>query len=95
MITEKAMLAAVHISIWTAVKHDRKVSRDVADQHGAHQGRGPLQQTTFARRRQTRRIAHARRADPAVFLQDHPALVGRRISAPAGELLFRSHGPDA
>jgi hypothetical protein len=25
MITEKAMLAAVHISIWTAVKHDRKV----------------------------------------------------------------------
>ena len=27
MITEKAMLAAVHISIWTAVKHDRKVIR--------------------------------------------------------------------
>ena len=25
MITEKAMLAAVHISIWTAVKHDRKI----------------------------------------------------------------------
>ena len=40
MITEQAMLAAVHISIWTAVKHDRKVSRDVADQHGAHQGAG-------------------------------------------------------
>ena len=40
MITEKAMLAAVHISIWTAVKHDRRVSRDVADQHGAHQGAG-------------------------------------------------------
>jgi hypothetical protein len=40
MITEKAMLAAVHISIWTAVKHDRKVSRDVADQHGAHSGAG-------------------------------------------------------
>ena len=40
MITEKAMLAAVHISVWTAVKHDRKVSRDVADQHGAHQGAG-------------------------------------------------------
>ena len=40
MITEKAMLAAVHISIWTAVKHDRKVSRDVAHQHGAHQGAG-------------------------------------------------------
>ena len=24
MITERAMLAAVHISIWTAIKHDRK-----------------------------------------------------------------------
>lgn len=40
MITERAMLAAVHISIWTAVKHDRRVSRDVASQHGAHQGAG-------------------------------------------------------
>src|ERR1700678_1142411 len=40
MITERAMLAAVHISIWTAVKHDRKISRDVADQHGAHKGAG-------------------------------------------------------
>ena len=40
MITDKAMLAAVHISIWTAVKHDRKVSRDVAEQHGAHQSAG-------------------------------------------------------
>ncbi len=40
MITERAMLAAVHISIWTAVKHDRKISRDVASRHGAHQGAG-------------------------------------------------------
>jgi hypothetical protein len=40
MITERAMLAAIHISIWTATKHDRKVSRDVASQHGAHQGAG-------------------------------------------------------
>ena len=40
MITERAMLAAVHISIWTAIKHDRKISRDVASQHGAHQGAG-------------------------------------------------------
>lgn len=37
MITEKAMLAAVHIRIWTATKHDRKVSRDVADRHGARE----------------------------------------------------------
>ncbi|HZD50557.1 MAG TPA: hypothetical protein VE178_17570 [Silvibacterium sp.] len=40
MITERAMLAAIHISIWTAVKHDRKVSRDVATQHGAHENAG-------------------------------------------------------
>jgi hypothetical protein len=40
MITERAMLAAVHISIWTAVKHDRKVSCDVANQHGAHESAG-------------------------------------------------------
>jgi hypothetical protein len=35
MITERAMLAAIHISIWTAVKHDRKISHEVASQHGA------------------------------------------------------------
>ena len=40
MITERAMLAAVHISIWTAVKHDRKVSREVAERHGAYDGAG-------------------------------------------------------
>jgi hypothetical protein len=40
MITERAMLAAVHISIWTAVNHDRQVSRDVADLHGEHQSAG-------------------------------------------------------
>jgi hypothetical protein len=40
MITERAMLAAVHISVWTAIKHDRKVSREVAEQHGAHAGAG-------------------------------------------------------
>ena len=35
MITERAMLAAIHVSIWTTVKHDRKVSHEVASQHGA------------------------------------------------------------
>src|ERR1700747_1073928 len=40
MITERAMLAAVHVSIWTAVKHDRKVSRDVANQHSTHESAG-------------------------------------------------------
>ncbi len=40
MITERAMLASVHISIWTAMKHDRTVSRDVASKHGAHADAG-------------------------------------------------------
>jgi hypothetical protein len=40
MITQKAMLAAVHISIWTATKHDRKVSREVANRHGAKERAG-------------------------------------------------------
>ena len=50
MITENAMLAAIHISIWTAVKHDRKVSRDVADQHGAHQARAATTSSCCAAR---------------------------------------------
>jgi hypothetical protein len=40
VIQERAMLAAVHISIWTAVKHDRGVSRDVAERNGAPQNAG-------------------------------------------------------
>ena len=40
MIQERAMLAAVHISIWTAVKHDRGVSRDVAERNGAPMSAG-------------------------------------------------------
>jgi hypothetical protein len=40
MIAEKAMLVAVHISVWTATKHDKDVSRKVADQHGAHESAG-------------------------------------------------------
>jgi hypothetical protein len=40
MITERAMLATIHISVWTAIKHDRKVSREVAEQHGAYAGAG-------------------------------------------------------
>ena len=42
MITEKAMLAAVHISIWTAVKHDRKVSLRCRRSTRCAPGRGPL-----------------------------------------------------
>lgn len=40
MIAHKAMLASVHISMWTATKHDRKVSRDVANRNGAGERAG-------------------------------------------------------
>jgi hypothetical protein len=39
-ITEKAMLAQVHISVWTARKHDRKASREVAETNGASEDVG-------------------------------------------------------
>jgi len=40
MITERAMLAAVHIRLWTATKYDKKASEEVANQHGAHTNAG-------------------------------------------------------
>lgn len=40
MITERAMLAAVHIRLWTATKYDRKASEEVAQQHGAQTSAG-------------------------------------------------------
>jgi len=40
MITERAMLAAVHVSVWTAVKHDKKISNEVARSHGASASAG-------------------------------------------------------
>jgi len=40
MIAKRAMRAVVHISIWTAIKHDRKVSREIAEQHRACAGAG-------------------------------------------------------
>jgi hypothetical protein len=45
MITERAMLAAVHISIWTAIKHDRRVSREGCRAARSLSRRRPLQQT--------------------------------------------------
>lgn len=80
MITEKAMLAAVHISIWTAVKHDRKVSRDVADQHGAHQGAGRY--NTRGMRHETPTALRIQKARTSLIL-DHPFF---------GSLLFRLKG---
>jgi hypothetical protein len=40
MITDRAMLVVVHISVWPAMKHDRKISRDIAQQHGAQETAG-------------------------------------------------------
>ena len=39
-IAEKAMLVAVHISQWTARKHDRSVSREVASTHNSEEKLG-------------------------------------------------------
>jgi hypothetical protein len=35
VIDEKAMLATVHISVWAARKYDRRISKEVASNHGA------------------------------------------------------------
>ena len=34
MITEKAMLASLHISCWSAMKHDKQVSKEVDEKYG-------------------------------------------------------------
>jgi hypothetical protein len=39
-INSKAMLAAVHISLWAARKHDKRVSRQVANQHNSDEKAG-------------------------------------------------------
>lgn len=35
MITDKAMLVSVHVSVWTARKHDKRVTERVAQEYGA------------------------------------------------------------
>lgn len=45
----KALLAAAHISIWSAVKLDRKISRNVANHHGAHQSAGQYKKQMLRR----------------------------------------------
>ena len=76
MITERAMLAAVHISIWTAVKHDRKVSRQVADEHGAPETAGRYNKKLLSGAARARRSAQPRGPDTPELLQNHPAMVG-------------------
>jgi hypothetical protein len=48
-IGEKAMLAAVHFSIWTARKHDRGVSREVAVNHNAEEKLGRYNKRLLAK----------------------------------------------
>jgi hypothetical protein len=40
MISDKAMLICLHITMWTARKHDKRVSEEVAQSHEAHTNAG-------------------------------------------------------
>ena len=46
-LSTKAMLAAVHISLWAARKHDRKASRDVATLNNANEEAGRYNKRLF------------------------------------------------
>lgn len=47
VISERAMLATVHISVWTARKHDRTISKEVAANHGADERAGRYHKRLF------------------------------------------------
>ena len=91
MITEKAMLAAVHISIWTAVKHDRKVSRDVADQHGAHHGAGRYNKQLLRGADKLDELLRWQGRSGSTSTRS-PCRGRTRVPAPAIELLLRTDG---
>ena len=48
-IKEKAMLVNLTISQWTAVRHDKKISREVADTHGNQEDMGKYQKSLIAK----------------------------------------------
>lgn len=50
MIQERAMLAALHISVWTATRHDPSASDAVAREHGAHSDAGRYHKRLIARK---------------------------------------------
>jgi len=62
-ITEKAMLVSLTISQWTAVKNDRTVSREVANNHGSQEDMGKFAKSLVAKDtlEDIRRIASAAR----------------------------------
>jgi len=39
-LNERAMLVTLHTSVWTARKHDKRVSKEVSDAHGASENAG-------------------------------------------------------
>jgi hypothetical protein len=51
VVTEKAMLAKLKISRWAASKHDKKISADVATQHGADPTMGRYSKRLVAKER--------------------------------------------
>ena len=51
VVTEKAMLAKLRISRWAASKHDKKISADVAAQHGADVTMGRYSKRLVAKER--------------------------------------------
>lgn len=63
-IAEKAMLVSLTISQWTAVKNDRKVTREVADAHGSQEDMGKFAKSLVAKDtlEDIRRLASAARA---------------------------------
>jgi hypothetical protein len=71
-VTERAMMVNLSISQWTAVKNDRKVTREVADAHGSQEDMGKFAKSLVAKetlediRRiaSTARLAHYKRTLP-------------------------------
>jgi hypothetical protein len=71
-ITSKAMLVNLCISQWTAQKHDKKITREVADTHGNREDMGRYQKSLVAkdaleeikRLASAARVAHYKRTLP-------------------------------
>ena len=64
-ITERAMLVNLTISQWTAVRHDKKITREVADSHGNQEDMGKYQKSLVAKSalEDIKRLASSARAE--------------------------------
>ena len=94
MINDRAMLAVLHISVWPAVKHDRKVSREVANRHGAQESAGRYNKQLLRGAEKLDELLTLA-GQVRLFLQGHAALVRRRLPSAARALLLRTHHKDA